>query len=391
MPYKNTKIDLIDSDSYSDDDDLNVLEVNNPITGQYKAQKKIKNNKNVFNNNKLQKLHKRIEFNVHKNHQENNDIKQEDSYDMYSCCYSPNDEYLAIGNGNGSISIFSSYNNQYDKCLYYLSDTNNLPTTCVKFRPYSSISDNKNVLLAGYSSGNLIYWHIQSQKKIYNIHEENNQILSIDCNEKYFATAGTQPIIRIYDEYTKKLLIELDKSHSSRIYSIKFDPNNSHIIYSGGWDNTIQIWDIRTGLSTKSIYGPHICGDSLSVHENKLLTGSYRPDNSIEIWDLRKISAHGTEPIYQTDFKAKFSSSKQMIYAASFSKDGKYFAAGGYDADKIGEIRLFNHLEQDVNKQVDYMNIGTKKSAIYSLVFNHSTTQLATVGGNQHIAKVLLV
>jgi len=53
--------------------------------------------------------------------------------------------------------------------------------------------------------------------------------------------------------------------HSNRIFSCKYHPGDPNIIVSGGWDNTVQIWDARTGFSQRSIYGPHLCGDSLDL------------------------------------------------------------------------------------------------------------------------------
>ena len=61
------------------------------------------------------------------------------------------------------------------------------------------------------------------------------------------------------------------------------------MIVSGGWDNTVQIYDIRQKGPVACFYGPHICGDGIDFHKNSytLLTGSYRMDNAIELWDLR--------------------------------------------------------------------------------------------------------
>jgi COMPASS component SWD3 len=54
--------------------------------------------------------------------------------------------------------------------------------------------------------------------------------------------------------------------HSNRVFSIKFNPDDENILLSGGWDNTVQIWDIRAGASVRSIFGPHICGDAMDIY-----------------------------------------------------------------------------------------------------------------------------
>ena len=63
------------------------------------------------------------------------------------------------------------------------------------------------------------------------------------------------------------------------------------MIASGGWDNTIQIYDIRKKGPVSSIYGPHICGDAIDFYNDghTLLTGSYRQEDVLELWDLRKM------------------------------------------------------------------------------------------------------
>ena len=62
------------------------------------------------------------------------------------------------------------------------------------------------------------------------------------------------------------------------------------MIVSGGWDNTVQIYDIRKKGSVASLFGPHICGDSIDFRHDghTLLTGSYRKEDCLELWDLRK-------------------------------------------------------------------------------------------------------
>jgi WD40 repeat protein len=77
--------------------------------------------------------------------------------------------------------------------------------------------------------------------------------------------------------------------HSNRIFCVKFDPFSQHTIASGGWDNTIQIYDIRKKGPIKSIYGPHVCGDAIDFFNDghTMLTGSYRQENVLELWDLR--------------------------------------------------------------------------------------------------------
>ena len=57
-----------------------------------------------------------------------------------------------------------------------------------------------------------------------------------------------------------------------------------HILISGGWDDTIQIWDTRIGLSVRGIFGPHLAGDAVDINDqNEILTGSWRPEDPLEV------------------------------------------------------------------------------------------------------------
>jgi len=64
-----------------------------------------------------------------------------------------------------------------------------------------------------------------------------------------------------------------------------FDEN---ILLSGGWDNTVFLWDIRIRKAIGSLFGPNICGDCVdTLEDGTILTGSYRDKNQLELWDFK--------------------------------------------------------------------------------------------------------
>ena len=81
-----------------------------------------------------------------------------------------------------------------------------------------------------------------------------------------------------------------NSGHSNRVFCVRFNHHNGNVLASGGWDNTVQIYDIRRKGPCMSIYGPHICGDAIDFYKDSytLLTGSYRQDDVLELWDIRK-------------------------------------------------------------------------------------------------------
>ena len=71
---------------------------------------------------------------------------------------------------------------------------------------------------------------------------------------------------------------------------------NPNILFSGGWDNTMQVYDIREKGPVASIFGPHVCGDAIDVRNDgyTVLTGSYRQDDALQLFDIRAMKCTRT-------------------------------------------------------------------------------------------------
>ncbi|CAH8561046.1 unnamed protein product [Heterobilharzia americana] len=86
--------------------------------------------------------------------------------------------------------------------------------------------------------------------------------------------------------------------HVRRICAVKYHPRGAvyedyvHIFITGGWDDTIQIWDDRYLHSLWIYHGPHICGsDALEIESesNHILSSSWRRDKSIlQVWKFNE-------------------------------------------------------------------------------------------------------
>ena len=167
--------------------------------------------------------------------------------------------------------------------------------------------------------------------------DKKNHLFCMDFNKsgQYFAVAGKEPKILVYDDCTRKLLTELDAvgskmaGHTNRIFSVKFDPNSNNLLCSGGWDSNVYFWDIRDKKSISNIFGPYIGGDGLDIFGDQLLTASARTKDALQLWDIRK-----NELLETLDWNDGLSSAKEgsSLFCAQFSKmNGDYIIAGGSD------------------------------------------------------------
>jgi hypothetical protein len=203
-----------------------------------------------------------------------------------------------------------------------------LPITALRFRPPSVASQTRNVLLACGADGAARHWHVASGRLLSATYEPDNQIFAADYRSDglAFATGGKDKAVRVYDEsratgggdgatsvgasaattssssgptltmrgggsYSSASVGEdgsANAGHSNRIFAVTWHPTDPFTVVSGGWDNTIQVYDTRVGHSVRSLYGAHICGDALALSPDgsTLLTGSWRPDDCLQLWDF---------------------------------------------------------------------------------------------------------
>ena len=217
--------------------------------------------------------------------------------------------------------------------------------------------------------------------------DADNQVYALDYNEEgtAFCTAGKDTSVRVYDEATKSVIVNMrggtgysiktTPGHSNRIFSARFT-KEENIIVSGGWDNTVQIWDIRVGHAVRSIYGPHICGDALDVVNNEIVTGSWRPNNQLEVWDFGSGNKICDIPWSTSQFTATGQPSC-MLYAAQFSKDGngKFIGAGGSGAN---EAKVFDHR----NNNAVVGTITGLTRGIFAMDFSPDNQKIALGGGD---------
>jgi WD40 repeat protein len=238
--------------------------------------------------------------------------------EVFGTQYSPDGTLVANSCGDASIRV---YRVNDAKELYHLKTDDSLPMTSLRYRPTMAGSTTRNVLISGNASGQIHHWHVTSSKTFHAIKEQDNQVFCLDysADGSRFASGGQDHAIRIYDEATKSLTHEMRggygrelTGHSNRIFAIKFAAHDPNLLLSGGWDQSILLWDLRAEKPVRSMFGPSICGDSLDVNSKYVLTGSYRMDKQLQLWDL------GSGEVV-CDFHWP-TENPVMLYAAKFSK-----------------------------------------------------------------------
>lgn len=166
------------------------------------------------------------------------------------------------------------------------------PITCMRWA-------SANNLLTSSGDGFIKLWNVKEadpKKRLKSyIYNENISFNAIDVNvdRTMLVSGGMDHCLRVYDLAEMKETVVYHgedtkhQEHFNRIFSVKVDPSNHNVFYSGGWDKCLITHDIREKHSVASFVGPYITGDSLDINGSALLAGSYRSHDPIEIYDVR--------------------------------------------------------------------------------------------------------
>ena len=172
-----------------------------------------------------------------------------------------------------------------------------------------------------------------------------NQIYALEFSHdgSIFATGGQDTKVRLYDEETKRLYQVFEcglqndgrPGHSNRVYAVRFHPEEKNNLISGGWSDTIQLWDLRRKTTIRKVGGPHLSGDALDICGNFIVGGAAKTEDQLQLYDLRTF-----QPMKTVDWFGGVASPDEpcMIYSAQFNHKsrGRLVAAGGSVVDKAG-------------------------------------------------------
>ena len=236
---------------------------------------------------------------------------RQDTSIIYTVKFSPDSTLLAVGKSDGHVSIYDDTLALKQTIDCKLNDF--LPISSVKWRPSRGMT--KNVLLVAGTEGFISHYHATTGKLIsQQALDPGDQALVCDYSPdgEHFAVGCKDPAVRVYDESTKTLFLSLQKQgdnlgHSNRICSLSYFKEN--LIMTGGWDNNIYIWDVRTGDVVRAFQGVNLEGDSVDIFADHIMSVDTSIHEQMKVWSL----ADG-----------------RLIFSNEFAKDGKVMK--GYTA-----------------------------------------------------------
>ena len=276
-----------------------------------------------------------------------------DKEECFTLRYDETYKYIAAGYSTGILGIYNLEKPELSKEYKKSYTLSTFPITCLRWKPF-----NNTTLIAVTAEGYILQVHSKSGKVLQEMIEENNPLMCVDYSPDgmLFATGGNDKYVRLYDDNTKTLIKKLERhrfdlpEHSNRIFAVKFSKKNTNLLISGGWDNTLLLYDIRAREVQNYLYGPHICGDGIDLKDDLLLTVSWEKEDQIQMFDLRMNKKIG---VFQMILDDKESNDKKSsldnvsyLYSCRFNPTNNTFCVTGSNKNYL-RIYDYNNLNSD--------------------------------------------
>jgi WD40 repeat protein/transcriptional regulator with XRE-family HTH domain len=240
---------------------------------------------------------------------------------VLSVAFSPNGQYLAIGDNHAQVYIWQVTENR--PILHHIITSDNYWVRTVAFSPDSQ-------LLASGGDDNIVYLREVSEKKLvarFEGHIDRIRFLSFSPDGKYLASSGDDWTIRIWDLERLQLVTVLSQ-HQSKVRTVIFSCNGQLISVSQ--DNWICIWQVGSFELMKKFVLSETSSllrtVALSPDGQSLATGN--DDHIIRLWTL--------EGGFIKDFRGHY----HWLRSLAFHPDGSQLASASEDTTiRIWDIK----------------------------------------------------
>ena len=138
----------------------------------------------------------------------------------------------------------------------------------------------------GGKSGNVAGWDVENGRRVLNVGEEQDSILTADisADQSLVAIGGTTKLIKVFDLATNEILYKI-KKHSEWVTQVAFSPDGI-LLATADRNGGLYVWEAKTGNPFYSLTGhkQEITSLSWRADGNVLLSAS--EEGAVRTWEM---------------------------------------------------------------------------------------------------------
>ncbi|OAQ23208.1 hypothetical protein K457DRAFT_1868390 [Linnemannia elongata AG-77] len=195
---------------------------------------------------------------------------------VHSCAYSPDGKTLAVGVGDGTISLYETAT--WEKTRTFSGHISSVKS--VVFSPSGQ------QIASGSSDNTVRLWDAQTGAldAILSGHTSFVNSVVFSPSGQQIASGSDDNTVRLWDAQTGAPGAILS-GHTSWVTSVVFSPSGQQIA-SGSDDKTVRLWDAQTGVPGAILSGhtSHVTSVVFSPSGQQIASGS--DDKTVRLWDV---------------------------------------------------------------------------------------------------------
>ncbi|MCP5108989.1 MAG: hypothetical protein GY950_36740, partial [bacterium] len=152
-------------------------------------------------------------------------------------------------------------------------------------------------------------------------HSGSVRSVAMTGDGRLIVSAGDDNTVKLWETRSGRI-IKTFTGHKGEVNSVAFSPDNRRVV-SGSYDQTVKLWDVESGglLTTFEGHERGVNSVGFSPNNRRVVSGSY--DQTVKLWDVADVQSGGL----LTTFKGH----KERVWSVSFSPDNSRVVSGSYD------------------------------------------------------------